>query len=81
MVTIKVRMKRGGYLRLEANGWCVVDRDGAGQRIDRIEDLELYWTRKRGDKRSYLVKPELVADWGQVEEEFWSATKGRRSND
>jgi len=77
MITIKVRMKRGGYLRLEADGRCVSDRDGAGQRFDEIEDLELYWPPKKGDRKLYPVRFELVDDMRQVEEEFWSATKAR----
>lgn len=77
MITIKVRMKRGGCLRLEAAGRCLIDRDGAGQRFEVVEDLELYWPPKKRDKKLYPVRFELVEDMRQVEEAFWEATKAR----
>jgi hypothetical protein len=73
MVSIKVKMKRGGFMMLEATGRCYRTTDGAGAPYQEVDDLQLYWPRKKRDKKSYPVKPELVADWEQAETEFWDA--------
>lgn len=75
MLTIQVQMKRGGFLPLEASGRCYTDTDGAGQSFEVVEDLELYWPSRRGAKKLYPVKPELVADWAQVEEAYAQASQ------
>lgn len=81
MISIKVKMKRGGTMLLEAEGRCVHDKDGAGMPFDEIEDLELFWPRKPRDKKSYPVKTDLIADWSQVEEAFWEACASRAEGD
>jgi hypothetical protein len=77
MVSIKVKMKRGGFMMLGATGRCVHTTDGAGAPYQEVDDLQLYWPRKKQDKRTYPVKPELVADWEQAETEFWDAATQR----
>ena len=72
-VTIKVKMKRGGSLFLEATGRCYTDTDGVGQTIQTIDDSEVYWPMKKHDKKRYPVRIDLIADWNQVEEVFWDA--------
>jgi len=73
MVTIKVNMKRGGSMLLEAEGRCIKTTDGAGAPYEEVDDLQLFWPRKPRDKKSYPVKEALIADWSQVEQEFWDA--------
>jgi hypothetical protein len=70
MYSIKVQMKRGGYLYLEATGRVVDTTDGAGERIVEVDDLQLFWPRKKRDKKSYRVKDELIADFDQVATAF-----------
>jgi len=77
MVSIKVKMKRGGFMMLGATGRCVHTTDGAGAPYNEIDGLQLFWPRKKRDKKSYSVKPELVADWEQAETEFWDAATQR----
>lgn len=66
MHTIRVRMKRGGFINLRAEGHCVRDKDGAGAPVNYIDDLTLYWPR------GGIVKPALY-DEDQAEEAFWEA--------
>jgi hypothetical protein len=73
MVRLNVKMKRGGTLALEASGKCYTDRDGAGQQYNTVDDLELYWPKKKNSKKLYPVKPDLVADWSAVEQDYWDA--------
>ena len=73
MITLKVAMKRGGTLLLEADGQCFHDTDGAGQSYREIEDLKLFWPEKARDKKRYEVRPDLIADWSKVQNDFWDA--------
>lgn len=74
MTKIQVEMKRGGKMPLEARGRIFIDDDGFDSKWPAVEDLELFWPRKPRDKKSYPVKPELVASWDQVEEAFLNAS-------
>jgi hypothetical protein len=80
MLSIKVKMKRGGFMMLEATGRCYRTTDGAGAPYQEVDDLQLYWPRKKRDKKSYPVKETLVSDWSQVEEEFWDADSQQAEN-
>ena len=40
---IKVKMARGGYMMLKADGRVYGDSDGAGQKFTCLDDFELRW--------------------------------------
>jgi hypothetical protein len=71
-------MKRGGTLDLVAEGRLFKDEDYCGNRFYAVEDLALFWPRKSRDKKDYLVKEELVADWDQVGGAFYEAIRNSR---
>lgn len=73
--TIRVKMARGGMMELEAEGIVYNDSDGAGEHWTACEDFQLYWPRKKRDKRSYPVKDSLIADMSAAEESFVQAVE------
>ena len=75
MVSLKVQMKRGGTMTLQADGRCYKDSDGAGDHWEGVEDLTLFWPSKPKDKKRYPVREDLIADWKIVEEDYWTATE------
>ena len=70
MTKIYVQMKRGGKMPLEATG-SVSGSDEFGAVYAEVTGL--YWPRKHGDRKSYLVKESLVASWDQVVEAYIEA--------
>jgi len=77
--TITVKMKRGGTMELEAEGSVYNDSDGAGDRWTAIDDFEVYWPGKKGNKKRYPVDPKNF-DVGAAEEAFIEAVESSRDN-
>jgi hypothetical protein len=68
---IKVKMARGGYMMLEAEGRVYNDSDGAGQRFTCLDDFELRWPG------GGVVADKNVADITQAEEAYIDAVTSR----
>jgi hypothetical protein len=64
---IKVKMARGGYMNLEADGRVYSDSNGAGERFIECDDFELCWPG--GGE----VNPKNIADMGAALETYIEA--------
>ena len=73
MRELLVEMKRGGKMPMLVDGRCITDSDGAGQRYEYVEDLEIFWPGRGSKGKLYPVKTCLIADIGDVEQDFWEA--------
>lgn len=43
MTTIRVKMKRGGFINLEAEGRVYKDSYGSGEKFMAVDDFAVYW--------------------------------------
>ena len=69
MLSVKVRMKRGGFMHLDIEGRCYDDSDGAGQKFTEVEIDSIRWPG--GGE----VDEKNIADMDQVREAFAEASE------
>ena len=70
-LSVKVKMKRGGFMHLEIEGRCQSDSDGAGQEWTEVEIDSIKWPG--GGE----VDEKNIADMDQVKEAFAEADESR----
>jgi hypothetical protein len=70
MTTIRIKMKSGSQMTVEAEGRCYKDRDGAGQTFETVEELACFWPGKPG-KTCRREIPYGLYDVQDAEQEFW----------
>ena len=68
---IKITLRNGSTMEVEAKGRCWKDKDGAGQTIEGVEDLVCYWPR-RGKEREI---PTHLYDVDEAVNAYWDASE------